>query len=128
MYPKSLVMIAMTIRPGDSMTGQVSYASGSFTLKLTDNTTGATFSTRQTSKKARRSSVEWIMEGPSNGLLSNFGTVSLTGASATINGQTANLGSFSSGPITMITSSGAVRATPSAISKGTSFGVTWDQS
>ncbi len=128
MYPKSLVMIAMTIHPGDSMTGQVSYASGSFTLKLTDKTTGATFSTKQTSKKARRSSVEWIMEGPSNGLLSNFGTVSLTGASATINGQTANLGSFSSDPITMITSNGAVRATPSAISKGASFGVTWDHS
>jgi hypothetical protein len=44
--------------------GEVSYASGSFTLSLTDNTTGATFSTVQASKKAARSAVEWIVEGP----------------------------------------------------------------
>ncbi len=129
MYPKQLVVVPITIHAGDSITGQVSYASGGFTLSLTDNTTGKTSSTVQQSKKAKRSSVEWIMEGPSNGLLSDFSSVAFSKASATINNTTAALGSFAGeNPITMVTSSGAARATPSNVSKGGSFSVTWDHS
>jgi hypothetical protein len=129
MYPKQVVVVPMTVHPGDSITGHVSYASGGFTLSLKDNTSGATYTTVQQSKKAKRSSVEWIMEGPSNGLLSNFGSVSFSGASATINNTTAALGSFAgANPITMVTSSGAARATPSGVSNGGSFSVAWDHS
>jgi hypothetical protein len=129
MYPKQVVVVPMTVHPGDSITGHVSYASGGFTLSLKDNTSRATYSTVQQSKKAKRSSVEWIMEGPSNGLLSNFGSVSFSGASATINNTTAALGSFAgANPITMVTSSGAARATPSGVSNGGSFSVAWDHS
>jgi hypothetical protein len=109
--------------------GRVSYASGTFTLSLTDQSTGQAFSTTQTTRKANRSSVEWIMEGPSSGLLSSFGSVAFSAASATINNQTAALGSLAADPITMVTAQGGTtRAKPSVISGGTSFNVTWQHS
>jgi hypothetical protein len=127
MYPKRSILIPMTVSPGDSMTGQVTYQpSAGFVLTLTDDTTGATFTTTQALKKAMRTSVEWIMEGPSSGLLSNFGSVPFSSASATINGQTGSLGSFTTAtPITMVSQQGAVRAAPSKASGG-SFSVTWE--
>ena len=129
MYPKSAVTAALSVRPGDSITGTVSYAAGLFTLSLKDNNTGASFSTVQTSKKATRSSVEWIVEGPSNGLLSDFDSVPFSGASAAINGQTASLGSLAGEyPITMQTASVAPRAVSSAITGGNAFSVSWQHS
>jgi hypothetical protein len=126
MYPKSTVQISMAVHPGDSFTGVVTYlGSSSFSMKLTNNTTGASFTTTQSSHKAQRSSVEWIMEGPSNGLLSNFGSMSFTAASATISGQTGGLSSFpSASSITMDNNSGTVRAQPSAVSSD-AFSVAW---
>jgi hypothetical protein len=130
MYPKNLVVVNMTVTPGHSYTGEVTYTSGAFVLRLTDNSVAnSTFQTTQVMKRARQSSVEWVMEGPSSGLLTNFGTVGFSGANATINGQSANLGSFANAdPITMVTNQGAVRAKPSAISGGASFSVDWKHS
>lgn len=128
MYPKSLVTISMAVHPGNSFTGTVTYTGSSFTLKLTDNTTGASYSTVQTAKSAARSSVEWVMEGPPTGLLSDFGSVPFSAASATINGQTAGLSSLTGAqPITMVNSGGTVRAQPTAVSAN-AFGVTWKHS
>jgi hypothetical protein len=126
MYPKKLFTIGIPVRSGDSFTGEVTSTSATtFILRLTNNTTGASFQTTQTTRKARRSSVEWIMEGPSSGLLTNFGSVGFSSASATVNGQTANLGSLSNAqPITMVTGQGATRALPSSASGG-AFSVTW---
>jgi hypothetical protein len=127
MYPKSAVLVPMTVHPGDSITGQVTYTGSGFVLTLTDNTTHATFSTTQVSKKARRTSVEWIMEGPASGLLSDFGTASFSGASATINGQTGALGSLTGAQsITMVSAQGVTRAVPSPVSSGSSFSVRWE--
>jgi hypothetical protein len=127
MYPKSLVTIPMPVSPGHVYTGSVTYSSGSFVLKLKDETNGATYQTTQSSRKARRSSVEWIMEGPSNGLLSNFGTVSFSSASATIGGVVVNPSSSNAQAITMVTNGGAPRAVPSSPSGG-SFSVAWTHS
>lgn len=126
MYPKSTVTVNLTVHPGDSITGTVKFlGSGSFSMALTDNTTHASFSTTQNSNKASLSSVEWIMEGPSNGLLSDFGSVQFSAASATIGGQIAGLSSFSSAQsITMVTKSGVTRAQPSAVSSN-AFSVAW---
>jgi|SRR5215211_1973917 len=120
MYPKPLNTLGLTVHPGDSFTGEVTRtASGSFVLKLTNNTTKASFTTTQNSRKARRSSVEWIMEGPSNGLLSNFGTELFSSTSATISGATGNVGSFANAErITMVNNQGVQRAVPSVISGG----------
>ena len=130
MYPKRLVtipMTAMTVTPGHVYTGSVTYSSGSFLLKLTDDNTGATYQTLQSSKKALRSSVEWIMEGPSNGLLSDFGTVSFGSASGTIGGVGVTPSSSNAQAITMVTSGGTPRAVPSSPSGG-SFSVAWKHS
>jgi hypothetical protein len=126
MYPKSLVSLSMAVHPGDSLTGEVTYtSSGAFILKLTNNTTSVPFQTTQNAKNARRTSVEWITEGPSSGLLSDFGSMSFSAASATINNQTGSVGSFTTAqPITMVTKQGIVRAAPTNASHA-SFGVAW---
>ena len=128
MYPKSLVQIPITVSAGDTITGSVSYSSGSYSLTLTDHTTGKSYTTGQFSKKARRTSVEWIMEGPSNGLLSNFGTVPFSAATAMISGQATNPGASNANAITMVTGQGIARAVPSSVSGGTSFSVDWQHS
>jgi hypothetical protein len=133
MYPKQAVTLKMPVHAGDTFTGEVTYsiATQSFALKLTDSTTGATFTTTQSSKKAQRSSVEWVVEGPSNGGLSNFGSlpaggVTFTATNATISSVTGPIGSFSNAaPITMVNNAGATRAQPTTTTNGTSFSVNW---
>ncbi|HET8977555.1 MAG TPA: G1 family glutamic endopeptidase [Solirubrobacteraceae bacterium] len=129
MYPKQPVTISMAIHPGDVMSARVTATSASsFTLTLTDTTTGATYTTTQASKKARRTSVEWIMEGPSgSGGLTDFGSMPFSAAAATINGTSQSLFSFgaAANPITMVTSSGITRSAPSPVSSSGGFTVTW---
>jgi Peptidase A4 family len=126
MYPKSLVQIPMAIAPGNSITGTVTYGASGFTLTLSDNTTHATYTTTQASKKAARSSVEWIVEGPSSGTLSNFGTEPFSAASAKINGESGSLDTLSgANPITMVSAQGVTRATPSALGQAGAFSVAW---
>jgi Peptidase A4 family len=131
MYPKSLVVInSNTVRvwPGDSFTAEVTYNSSNSTylLTLTNNTAHQSFSTSQFSKRARRTSVEWVMEGPSSGLLTNFGSIDFSGGSATIGGQTVSPSSSSAQSITMVTSQGVPRAVPTSASGG-GFTVNWLQ-
>jgi hypothetical protein len=64
------------------------------------------------------------MEGPSSGLLTNFGSIGFTSASATIGGQPVAPSSSGAQQITMVTTKGTPRAVPSQAS-GTSFGVNW---
>jgi hypothetical protein len=129
MYPKGTVVISsIKPQPGDNMTGSVNYTgSGNFTLTLTDTTAHTSYTTRQTSRKAARSSVEWIMEGPSTGTLTDFANQPFSSDSATISGQTASLDKFASPEaITMVSKSGSDRATPSGLSGGGAFSVQWD--
>lgn len=127
MYPaKTRVIPNFTVTPGDSFTASVLYGANGFTMTLTDATSGAHFTTTSTSKKAARSSVEWIMEGPSSGNLTDFGSIGFTGASATIGGQTVSPASGT--PITMVTNQGVDRAVPSLGQHSGAFGVTWKHS
>src|SRR5262249_12821563 len=139
MYPSLPVTISMTINPGNSITASVDAdSSGNFTLSLTNTTTGAKFSTQQSLPGAARSSAEWIQEAPSSFFgvlpLANFGTMSFSSASATINGTSGSIGSFSpNASITMVTGFGPhsqVKALPSALDSatGSSFAVTWKSS
>jgi hypothetical protein len=130
MYPKFPVNLSNTVRPGDSITAEVKVASGGkFTLTISDSTQHWTFTTNQTSKKAKLGSAEWIAEAPSGSggvlPLANFGTVSFSNC-------TANGLSISSNPnpdaITMASGS-TTKATPSGLGGGgTSFSVTWKHS
>lgn len=130
MYPKGSVLISgLSVSSGDNMTAEVSTnGRGSFTLRITDSRSGS-FTTNQTSRKARLGSAEWIAEAPSSGgilPLADFGTVNFS--SCTANGR-----SISSNPnpdaITMVTSSGQTKAAPSGLNPaGNAFSVTWHHS
>ncbi len=140
-YPHpSFLINSMTVHPGDRISADASFNGKSFVVTITDTTTSQTFSTSARVRGAQRSSAEWIAEAPSSsgGILplANFGTVAFgtdnTGVAntcdATINGVTGAMGSFGSSvqQISMVTNSGAVKASPSNLSSdGTSFTVTW---
>jgi hypothetical protein len=139
----SFLINGLTISPGDHMTAEASFSGRAFVVTITDTTTGLSFSTSAKVRGAQRSSAEWIAEAPSSsgGILplADFGTVSYgtdnTGIAmtcyATISGTTGVIGAFGSSvqQITMVSSSGATKAQPSALSSdGTSFSVTWRSS
>ncbi len=136
----SFIISGLSISPGDHISAQASFNGRSFVVSISDTTTGASFSTSAKVRGAQRSSAEWIAEAPSSsgGILplADFGTVSYgtdnTGIAmtcyATIGGTTAAIGAFGSSiqQITMVSSSGSIKAQPSALSSdGTSFSVTW---
>jgi hypothetical protein len=130
MYPKFPVNLSNTVRPGDSITAEVKVASGGkFTLTISDSTQHWTFTTSQTSKKAKLGSAEWIAEAPSGSggvlPLANFGTVSFTACTA--NGVSI---SNNPNPDEIVMQSGStVKAQPSALgSGGASFSVAWKHS
>lgn len=132
MYPKSPVNLSLTIKPGDTISGEVSFSGGSsFTLTLTDQTTGKSFTTTQSYSGAALSSAEWIAEAPSSFSvlpLADFGTVNFTGSYTTGNGHTGSISdsSWSNDQITMVNNKGTVKAQPSGLtSSGTAFSVTW---
>ncbi len=142
-YPKGSVLLSMSISPGDTISAQVKYASGSFKVSITDHTTGATFSHSQAVSSAARSSAEWIAEAPSSSSgilpLADFGTshfgkdaTSVTGTcTAKISGHSGPIGSFAGAvSITMWNNADtAVKASPSSLSPDhTSFNVTWKSS
>jgi hypothetical protein len=135
-YPHpSFLISGLTIHPGDHMTAQANFNGRSFVVTITDTTTGLSFSTSAKVRGAQRSSAEWIAEAPSSsgGILplADFGTVSFSSSTATVSGTTGTIGSFGASvqQITMVTSSGAVKAQPSALSSsGDSFSVTWKSS
>ena len=141
-YPQpSYEVTSISVKPGDVISASVVYSSSEFTVTLTDQRTGESFSRSKKVSSAKRSSAEWIAEAPSSGSgvlpLSDFGTVFFgqdeTGISgtnyATISSKTLPIGKFSSSSIeaiTMETSGGATEAKPSSLSSdGTSFSVQW---
>lgn len=145
-YPNpSFEVTSLTIRPGDTISAEVSYSSGEFTITITDVTTGKSFSKSSQVPSAQRSSAEWIAEAPSSCTrrgcevlpLADFGTVDFgqdytpvtSTCYATVNGTAAAIGSFGANvsEITMVSSSGAQEAVPSAFSAadGSSFSIIW---
>ncbi len=136
-YPHPAFLInGLTITPGDHITAEASFSGRSFTVTITDTTTGHSFSTSARVHSAQRSSAEWIAEAPSSsgGILplADFGTVSFSACTAMVSGTSGTIGSFGSSVqvITMVSNSGAVKAQPSSLSGsgGDSFSVTWKSS
>ena len=135
-FPHPLFIInGLTVTPGDHISADASFNGRSFTVTITDTTTGASFSTSSKVSRAQRSSAEWIAEAPSSSggvlPLADFGTVNFSASTATVSGTTGTIGSFGSSVqvITMVTSTGVVKAQPSSLSSsGDSFSVTWKSS
>jgi len=130
MYPKFPVNLPGTVRPGDKLSASVTTdGRGNFTLTISDSTQGWTNQTKAKLKRAELASAEVIAEAPSGSggvlPLANFGTVSFANAKA--NGSLLTSSTPHLDPITMVTSSGTVKAQPSSISNG-AFSVTWKHS
>jgi hypothetical protein len=132
MYPKGSRSINAAVHPGDAMTSEVQYqGGGKFVLTLRDTTAGWTFTTTQRANNVARSSAEWVMEAPWSGgvlPLANYGTMTFTGASATLNGHAGaiNDAAWQADRIDMVNAAGALKTSTSALDgTGTSFGETW---
>jgi hypothetical protein len=143
-YPNPSELISsIKVSPGNQMSASVTYSGSEFTVTITDETTGKSFSKSGKVSGAKRSSAEWIAEAPcctnSGGILplADFGTVDFGQDYTDITGTNDATDSSVSGPISafgsdvnesiMTSSSGANEAVPSSLSSdGTSFTVTWD--
>jgi hypothetical protein len=120
---------SVTINPGDSVTFNLSETSpGIWTLDLTDNTNGGSYST-QLSYNSSESSAEWIEEDPSDGIseipFDDFGTVSFINGTTIINGSSESISASNGQAITMINSDDEPLATTSSLgANGSDFSVT----
>jgi len=126
MYPSHPVHLPETVHPGDYFTGSVTFnGGGSFTLELSDTTSGWSHTVNASLSGAARSSAEVIVEAPSStgGVLplTNFGTASIAGA--TVNGTA--MGDLDPTRIVMVDSSGGEKDTISSLSGGENFSATW---
>ncbi|MGH3164633.1 MAG: G1 family glutamic endopeptidase [Trebonia sp.] len=135
LYPTNdIQVVGQSVAAGDHITASVVRSGSSYTMKVTDSTHSAnSFSTTKTSAGDSNSSAEWIAEAPSgsNGVypLAKFSTWTASSDAVTSGSTSGSICSFADDQITMITSSGATEATPSALNSGcNSFSVTWDRS
>ena len=134
MYPKAAYRILnFPVVPGDTISAQVQYVQkGIFQLRITNVTRNVSFSINQKSGSAKRQSAEWIQEAPSSrgGVLplANFGVMNFFNCTATLKGVSGPISSstWQKDAITMATSTGVIKAQPSALtSGGAGFSVTW---
>ncbi|MDG6997172.1 MAG: hypothetical protein JRN52_14730 [Nitrososphaerota archaeon] len=136
-YPAAMVTISgIKVSPNDGFTASVTAnGGGSFSITITDTTTGSTNTTTGTVSGAQQSSAEWILERPALcrvahctlSTLANFGNPEpFTSASATVGGKTGAISAFSDVAVTMVGgSSGPILALPSPLSGGTSFTIAY---
>jgi hypothetical protein len=144
-YPNpSYEITSVPISPGNKISAEVSYSGSEFTITLTNETTGKSYSKSSKVSGAARSSAEWIAEAPcctgSGGILplADFGTVdfgddytSVTdtnwASDSTVTGPISDFGKTVNEAIMVNGSTGADEAVPSGLSTdGSSFTVKWD--
>jgi hypothetical protein len=135
MYPTNdIQVVGSSVAAGDSITASVVRTGTSYTLAVTDSTHPAnSFSTNQSCSDCANSSAEWIAEAPSgsSGILplADFGSWTESGATVAEGSSSGVISSFTDDEITMIDSSGLVKAQPSALNgSGNGFSVTWERS
>lgn len=133
-YPHPMFTInTLAVNPGDLISAHVQYSQRQFTVTITNESTGHSFSTTTRVNSAQRSSAEWVAEAPSSagGILplADFHTVSYSADTATVNGATGVIGAFGTASvyeITMVDGSGNPKAVPSLLgSDNSSFSVQW---
>jgi hypothetical protein len=141
MYPADSVGV-FAVHPGDIIDTSVTYASGEFTLTVSDLTTGKSATDVAACSTCTRSSAEWIIERPAlcNDAgtkcflteLADFGTSSLGGDEAQVTGgNVKGVGGFTNTPIEMIdplASGGFISLDTVSALSGKSFTATWDRS
>src|SRR5689334_2064712 len=126
MFPhRGFIVQGFPVAAGDTLAAGVTYmGGGNFILSITNLTQNVAYTvpSRYTKlKSAQRSSAEWVVEVPFSGgvlPLADFGTAFFERCHATLDGISGpidNAPSWQDDPITMETSSGAVKAQPSAV-------------
>lgn len=136
LFPEDPVYLTMEISPGDTISAEIKYVgSDRFMFSITDVTTGKTFKTMETVMGAARSSAEWVVEAPSSqkGILrlEDFGTVSFSGASVSIDNVTGGIlnPDWQDIPILIEKMNNTIEASPSGILPDNSgFVVSWEHS
>jgi hypothetical protein len=133
--PNTAILIdGVSISPGDQVSASVGYSNGEFTLTITNENTGQSYSKTARFSGAKRSSAEWIAEAPcctSNGSvlpLSDFAIVFFGSGHSTDASTAGPISNFGRNvqEITMAGSTGKNEAVASPLtSGGTSFTVTW---
>lgn len=126
--PQSTRTITLPVNAGDTVSVSITeQAAGLWVVSMKNVTTGGTFSTtiRYNSSK---SSAEWIEEAPSVGRgiapLDNFGSVTFTSGSVTVDGKIQTLAGANAKAVTMADAANQPLAIPSALgSDGSSFTV-----
>jgi len=105
-YPHPMTEItSVPVNPGDVLSASVVYSGSEFTVKITDVTTGKSYSKSARVSGAKRSSAEWIAEAPcctsSGGILplADFGTGAFGEDSTGVGGTNYATDSTASGPI-----------------------------
>ena len=143
-YPNpSYLISSVPVSPGNVISAQVTYSGSKFTITLTNETTGKSYSKSATVRSAKRTSAEWIAEAPcctnAGGILplSDFGTVDFgedhTGVGstndATASGVSGAISAFGGNVYESIMvngTTGANESVPSSLSSdGSSFTATW---
>ncbi len=134
MYPANAIQtVGSTLAAGDSIAASVVRSGTSYTLSVTDSTHPAnSFTTTQACSNCANSSVEWIAEAPSGSSgvypLAHFSTWADAGSTVTEGTSPGVISSFTDDEITMVDSSGAVKALPGALNdSGNGFSVTWER-
>jgi hypothetical protein len=125
MYPRNVVVISKTVKPGDKFTATVTHTTGtSYKLMLKDITQGWT-NTVTKSLSAKDNSAEAVMEQAAPGLTKWTGTDPFTGF--TVDGQP--IGSYTGSPYTIeqmeIKNGSTVCDTTSSLTNEENFTTTW---
>ena len=135
MYPTNAIqVVGSSVAGGDSISASVVKSGTSYTLKVTDSTHSAnSFTTTQSCSSCVDTSAEWIAEAPSGsgGIfpLPNFHSWTLSSATVKSGSTSGVISTFPDDELTMINSSGAVKAQPGALNgSGNGFTVTWKRS
>ena len=137
MYPTNdIQVVGESVAAGDSISASVVRSGDSYTLSVKDSTHSAnSFTTTQSCSGCSNSSAEWIAEAPcctsSGGILplADFGTWTEGGATVTEGSSSGVISSFTDDEITMVDSSGLVKAQPGSLNgSGNGFSVTWERS
>ncbi len=141
-YPAASQNYSDTVKAGDQFTATVTYTGTSgrngsvFSLYIDDITEGWHATTNVTVNGAKRSSAEVIAEAPcctvTGGILplTDFGTVSFTGATVTpTSGSSEGIGSAPGvTEIIMVDNAGRDKDTVSSLTSGEDFSCTWKSS
>jgi hypothetical protein len=121
------VTIAQTLHAGDSVTATVSVAASQWTLTVTDHTAGWSYAPPAITDAAPQgSSAEWVLERPTGTALADFGSVAVTGASATAGGQPGPISAYPSVATQITDAAGSVLDAIGPLDQtGSSFTETW---